>query len=190
MQTANIVCRRLEAVNVLSRLPPELRVIIYKLIANSWSSFTAYPETIDRHNDPFFKVNVARRNKVPTYGTLFDAHCPLPPCLAVCGKSCPNDSAFEQKYGALDYFKPNEWEGVVAATRAMEEYGANQNCDIGKHSFSAVSVENMVEDFINWLWGTIVVDVKFRKTSLLPPQGAEQRILVSVSYSPNIIRLL
>jgi hypothetical protein len=124
---------------------------------------------------------VARRNKVPTYGTLFDDHCPLPPCLAVCGKNCPNDSAFEQKYGALNYFKPNEWEGVVSATRAMEEYGASQNRGIGKHSSCAIGVENTVEDFINWLWDTIVVDVKFRKGALLPPQNDTQQVIMPVS---------
>ena len=92
--------------------------------------------------------------------------------MAVCGRNCPNDAAFEQKYGALDYFKQSESGGVVAAVRAMEDYPVQKPPSQFTKSGDVVGSASLVEGFITYLWEEIVLDVKFRKGALQPAQNS------------------
>lgn len=106
---------------------------------------------------------MARRNKTPCFGPSIDIHRAVHPYVTLCGlPKCTNNFAFEQKYGSMDYYKQDEWEGVVAAVTAMEQYRMwLPKADVSK----GARVKNLVEDFMAWFWEAVVMDVRYTEAA-------------------------
>lgn len=175
------------AIELMTRLPPEIRIIVYEHITHKWASDKPYPETVNRHRNS--NVVIARRNKQSLCGPSFDFHTQSHPCMSVDGRQCANDLSFEQKYGIMDYYKEDEWAGVASSVKAICEF--RNQIDRCQNVKLYIAVGQMLEEYMKWFWDRAVMDVQFRNTALPIPgevgfrKATESTLDGSVSHLPD-----
>jgi hypothetical protein len=147
----------------LMKLPPEIRYQIYTLIAFSWNPRMQYPQPSPWKGLGDI-ISIARRNVKPRFAPPSD-YSPVPVAEEERVR-WNNEREFEQRGGIMDFFRPSEYsilEEFIDAlwrfegrARVIDKWYDHFTQDPKKIAERSLGV---LEDFVDWLWGKIVLDV-------------------------------
>jgi len=147
----------------LIKLPAEIRFQIYELVALDWHPRMRYPRPYSSRylGEP---VSVARRNQKPMFASI--RHYSPERMVEEERIRRDNEREFDQRGGMMDFFKPSEYrslEDFIDALwkfegrgRAIDQWYDHFTQDPKKAKERSLKV---LEDFVDWLWGEIVLDV-------------------------------
>ncbi|KAH8667525.1 hypothetical protein BGZ60DRAFT_431755 [Tricladium varicosporioides] len=156
----------------LAKVPKEVRERVYKHVVWSWAPGEGYPRSIANG----FSLSLARRFKVQQFGSGLgkgDKSVIAVPSSreenTVKGPNFENERvrAWEMNEGMLDFFKGDEWVRVRGFVRKLERFEGREHVFLRgqvlireKKSKKEARSIGLLEEFVVWFWGKVVVDLR------------------------------